>query len=351
MLYFDNSPSGHYGTIRQQIWSVFHFPLHLSIVGVVEGSQQIALARYVSVQADKIDRAFWTACTKNHLDGVDLVKAFVNKLSYYQFEKKADSAALVPLLNDWLFYIGNSTGVCSPANTTQFSQTYAALEYPVDVQYLWYNSMGALYSSLGVKIPDDKKRDLVEIMLDAWRVVYIYYWSCLTIFLLCSLVFMILIRKNKGDLFDWISIIIRTLMIILSAALIAVVASDTALYTFISTPAVLPVCLVILFIILVFDRFSGVFANWRLKKSGALIAKDEEEHGGHHEEHAAHGSMDKGASGSLTEHDPLTASTAYERPHTIAMTHMVPAPYAPPPQASPPANYSAGGYAPVHHHG
>jgi len=47
MLYFDNHPTGHYGTIRQQIWAVLHFPLHLSIVGVVEGAQQLAAARYV----------------------------------------------------------------------------------------------------------------------------------------------------------------------------------------------------------------------------------------------------------------------------------------------------------------
>jgi hypothetical protein len=46
-LYFDNFPHGHYGTIRQQVWSVLHFPFQLAIVGVVEGSQQVALARYV----------------------------------------------------------------------------------------------------------------------------------------------------------------------------------------------------------------------------------------------------------------------------------------------------------------
>ncbi|KAF2499666.1 hypothetical protein BU16DRAFT_279446 [Lophium mytilinum] len=361
MLYFDNSPHGHYGTIRQQIWSVLHFPLHLAIVGLVEGSQQVALARYVSLQMLKVDKAFWTYCVKEHLDGMDLANALAKKIQYYQFEKKAEAAYLMPALNDRLTLIANSTGICSAANTTSFQQTYTSwsIEYPDDLVTLLIDTTSALYETLGVKIPDTagmKDLTATQIMFHAWRVIYVYYWSSLTLLIACSLVFMILIRKNKSDIFDWFSILIRALMLGVSACLVAVVSNEDALYNFISSPAVLPTCLVIIFLILIFDRVSAVFANWRLKKSGAPYAIDDEEHG-HHEEHdnhgeiSHHGSMDKGAAVAIAETSPLTASTAYERPQSIGgMTHMPPALYSPPVEHAPPM-FNSNGYAPVQNHG
>ena len=69
MLYFDNHPHGHYGTIRQQLWSALHFPFHLAVVGVVEGSQQIALARYVFKSMAKFMKEIEIHCTIQQLDG------------------------------------------------------------------------------------------------------------------------------------------------------------------------------------------------------------------------------------------------------------------------------------------
>ncbi|KAF2810489.1 uncharacterized protein BDZ99DRAFT_520558 [Mytilinidion resinicola] len=359
MLYFDNSPHGHYGTIRQQIWSVLHFPLHLAIVGLVEGSQQIALARYVSLQMLKIDKAFWTYCVKDHLDGQDLATALMEKIEYYQLDKKVDSEKYMPFIEEKLDFIANATGICSAKNTASFQQTYSAWSYayPEGVVNLLVDTTSALYQSLGVELPESealKNLTATEIMFHAWRVIYIYYWSSLTMLILCSLIFMILIRKNKSDFFDWISIIIRALMLGLSACLVAVVANENALYTLISSPVVLPLCLIIIFLILIFDRVSAVFANHRLKKSGAPYANEDEEHG--HEEHdhhdeLSHHDMDKEATVHIAETSPLTASTAYERPHSIGgMTHMPPALYSPPVEHAPPM-FNSNGYAPVQNHG
>lgn len=43
--YFDNHPHGDYGTIKQQWWALAHFFLHLGYVGVVEGSNQLAICK------------------------------------------------------------------------------------------------------------------------------------------------------------------------------------------------------------------------------------------------------------------------------------------------------------------
>lgn len=43
MLYFDYNPkeSAHYGTIRQQIWALLHFPFHFASVLVLEGAKEL----------------------------------------------------------------------------------------------------------------------------------------------------------------------------------------------------------------------------------------------------------------------------------------------------------------------
>lgn len=43
MLYFDQIENDRFGTIRQQIWALLHFPLHIAILLTVEGSSQFII--------------------------------------------------------------------------------------------------------------------------------------------------------------------------------------------------------------------------------------------------------------------------------------------------------------------
>lgn len=43
ILYFDQVEHDQFGTIRQQIWAMLHFPLHVSLILTVEGSTALIL--------------------------------------------------------------------------------------------------------------------------------------------------------------------------------------------------------------------------------------------------------------------------------------------------------------------
>lgn len=43
MLYFDQIENDRFGTIRQQVWAVLHFPLHVAILLTVEGSARFII--------------------------------------------------------------------------------------------------------------------------------------------------------------------------------------------------------------------------------------------------------------------------------------------------------------------
>ncbi|KAF7195204.1 hypothetical protein HII31_03410 [Pseudocercospora fuligena] len=60
MLYFDWVEEEHFGSIREQVWSFMHFPLHLFLVLAVEGVAQAVAWRTATVKGNQIMREFET---------------------------------------------------------------------------------------------------------------------------------------------------------------------------------------------------------------------------------------------------------------------------------------------------
>ncbi|KAF2263367.1 hypothetical protein CC78DRAFT_273413 [Lojkania enalia] len=316
-LYFDNFPHGHYGTIRQQIWSILHFPFQLAIVGVVEGSQQVALARYVLKNYEKIEKSIIEYCFDENLDGATLRDALSGLVEYWQFEKKIETYGYTEFLNEFVWAIGNTTDVCSPENTALYED---AGEWPMEFYNLTIGMFNAVYQGLGMKLPIDKleKKDAAEIAIHSWKVVYIYYWISFCMLVACSVGFLFLIRRHRVDLFDFVSVISRLIALVIGFILIALVASDDALYGFLGSPGVLPACLSLLFLILFFDKLSAVFCNWRLKKSGKPYALEESpDHHHHHKKHA-HESSEHGLNHQYSSHHSHHDSLALDHRKSAA---------------------------------
>jgi hypothetical protein len=363
-LYFDNFPHGHYGTIRQQIWSLLHFPFQLAIVGVVEGSQQVALARYVLKNYVKIDKSIVDYCVKQNLDGQKLQDKLVELLDYWQFDKKIETIAVNDRVMVFVESIGNATGICSPANATEYATTE---NWPEDIVMMTLEMFDGVYQGLGMKIGTDKleEQNATLIAIKSWKVVYMYYWGSFCLLIACLITFLFLIRRHKIDLFDFVSIISRCLALAVGAAMLALVANDDLLYGFIGSPGVLPTCLCLLFLIIFFDKLSAVYCNSQLKKSGkpfALEHDEEHHHGGGHHEHDDHDatrevtphheplSTDNRKSAAWSTYSdttPLVEDTSYGGHQNYAMTPLMSPPITTSPLPSPmPAH---GGYAPLTH--
>ncbi|CAI6261960.1 unnamed protein product [Periconia digitata] len=286
-LYFDNFPHGHYGTIRQQIWSLLHFPFQLAIVGVVEGSQQIALARYVIRNWEKIEQTKISVCLKEHLDGPALRDALLKLLDYMKFNTKQDTWIYHLFIESFIEEIGNTTDICSPTNAATYKDRESWPQPFYNVTQLMYDGV---YLGLGVTVPMYKyENEYVEdIAKESWKTVYLYYWTSVCLLIACSLVFLLLIRRHRIDIFDWVSVGTRIVAIIIGASLIGIIARYDTMYSFIRSSAILPIFLSLLFAILLFDKLSAVLANLSLKKSGQPYALEYEEEHHHHEHHDEH---------------------------------------------------------------
>ncbi|KAF1977924.1 hypothetical protein BU23DRAFT_499937 [Bimuria novae-zelandiae CBS 107.79] len=369
-LYFDNFPHGHYGRIRQQVWSVLHFPFQLAIVGVVEGSQQVALARYVIKNWAKIDTSIDEYCLQQNLDGAKLRDKLLDLLDYWYFTSKTETYKFQAITEASIWKIGNTTDICAKENVKEFvdKDSIPPLFYDMAI-----DMFDGVYVGLGMKLPADKleKQTASEVALKSWKLVYLYYWSSFCMLMLCSIVFLVLIRRHRHDLFDFVSIGSRVAALIIGGVLCALVGNEVGLYQFLGSPAVLPTCLVLIFLVLCFDKLSAVFCNWHLLKSRQPYAKEYEEHGHHghgevnvHAEHASghshHNStlLDKRKSAAWSIHgesmledtQPLTkhaAGTGYygSEQESYAMSPLMSPPITNPPSAT--GTTHSGGYMPV----
>ncbi|TKX19958.1 hypothetical protein C1H76_7842 [Elsinoe australis] len=54
MLYFDHLTHSHFGSIRQQIWSFLHFPLHLALVLSLDGANQFIAWRAATIRVNSL---------------------------------------------------------------------------------------------------------------------------------------------------------------------------------------------------------------------------------------------------------------------------------------------------------
>jgi low temperature requirement protein LtrA len=366
-LYFDNFPHGHYGTIRQQVWSLLHFPFQLGIVGVVEGSQQLALARYVSKSAQKVTKSLTQYCMKENLDGKKLQEKLELLLAYFELDKKEGTLEYYYIVQESIWNLGNATGICSKATSAGYTSFDT---WPEDLMLVDEGLANGLFVGLGMKLPVDKlkKYTPLDIAIRAWKIVYMYYWGSFCTVIVCLIIFLILIRRHKADLFDYTSIIFRSLVLGVGAAMMALLAVPMRLYNAISSPALLPICVILLFLILCVDKMSALWCNWRLKKSGqpyALEFHEEHEHHGGHDEHGDvhdkggehHDStnledLSKGARWSQQSAGPLVGHTEYHSPsqHGYVMDPLSPPMISPDPSGPPPhkrAPSGPSGYMPI----
>lgn len=284
MLYFDNQPHGHFGTIKQQIWSAMHFPIHLAIVGLVEGAQQVALARYISTGILKFEKSLVQYCFTEHLDGAAMTTKLNAAVKYLQLEKKAASLLFVNQIHSAVDVIGATPGICGPGVTGT-----SGMDLPLPLIQLYANVLAGMYSALGLSMPTDQ--NILLIMIESWKLVYRYFWSAFLILIGCFLIGIILVRTTKLDAFHHTALLGRAVAVVAAAVLLGLSANKDLMYAIMETPAILPVAVVLLYLIIVFDRFGGWVANKRNRKSGDPLTGAEQGHGhGHaHDDGHQHG--------------------------------------------------------------
>jgi uncharacterized membrane protein len=262
-LYFDRVPKYHFGVVKQQIWMALHFPFHLAILGVVEGAQQLAQARYIHYTGEMLIKKAQYGCVSQNLDGQALVDDLTKNIEYFKLNESAQGTLALDFVWKEIYLLGNETGVCSPANVSDVATTGIA-GLPWSFAQFFTRSIGAMFQSFDVDIPPEGEVMSFAVAYSSWAVVYIYFWSALILLLVCYTITALLAEVDGRG--DWrslrryvsLTIISRTLMIALAITLLVLGVADAPNYYFInyylSSSWILPTVVLALWVVCTCDR-------------------------------------------------------------------------------------------------
>lgn len=267
MLYFDNPPECKFGNVRQQIWAVLHFPFHLGMIGVVEGSQQIALAWRVLSQYGHFLADVRGACVGRHENGETLANSTVAAFQRLTMPDSAETREITTLVYQAIYAVGNDTGVCSAANmTTVGDRTF--LLHP-RFQTLTKRVVGVLFESYNGVSSSSDDPDPGEIALPAYTTVYVYYWASF-LFVAASFGIFILITRHKDrplNVFDKAAVASRGVASLLAVGLAAGAAQEGFVFRYLRSAATLPTVAAAFLVMLAVDRYTKYLSAKTLRRN------------------------------------------------------------------------------------
>lgn len=280
ILYYDKVPNYRFGTIKQQLWMALHLPFHLGILGVVEGSQQLAQARYIYYNTGILFQKLLDGCVEGQLNGEALAKNLTKTVDYFKFNESARGTLALDYVWPQVYFLGNETNVCSAANTTNLDNGTYGLPYTFS-EFL-IRTISAMYQSFEIDI--EKEGDAIEesgffVAVDSWAVVYTYFWAAIILLEVCYLVTALLAETSDGS-GHWRSwgryttpiILSRGSMIALAVVLLvlgrAIVTNGQFVFmqSYIRSAWILPTVVLKLWFICVNDRMNKMWGQRRKKK-------------------------------------------------------------------------------------
>jgi hypothetical protein len=245
-----------------------HLPFHLAILGVAEGSVQLAQARYIYRGTGILGRKVLDDCSTKHLDGEALTSALFKNIEYFKINESAQGTLALNLVWKEIYKLGNMTGVCSPASTSNVGNELLGM--PLSFAQFFNRAIGAMFQSFDIDIPPEGEVRGFNIALQSWKVVYTYFWSAILLLIVCYTVTALLAEvDNRGNWrslrrYASISILSRAAMIVLAAVLLAVGVTSRPHYFFIqyyiASAWILPTAVFAFWVICMSDRLEQL---WR----------------------------------------------------------------------------------------
>ena len=190
MLYFDQVETERVGTLRQQIWTMVHFPFHVCVILVVEGQTQLSTWRKVLDLSGPYYTELFTANTTLQ----------VNETFNALYESFYESEIPKPNISQWLAEIDAAiltNGTASEETTTAASDAF--------VQIL---SSGFSYiaENFGTHVPKEAKKtgdkaEELNAIYNVFTTVYLYFFigAGVALILLAALFWLGKRRKSRGE--------------------------------------------------------------------------------------------------------------------------------------------------------
>lgn len=237
-VYFDMSPRHRLGKLAQQIWAQLHFPFHVALILLLEGSQILALSLDVTLKLKYLKQTLSFICEEpvpTRVSGIALIRSTITDMEI-PFSRGASQ--------EWTA-ISNILEELSHRPLCPEPETFGWI-YTEDLfSDLLGNVTAALFSSMDI-IPSNKvnndlldNQQLLQMYMRVLAFVYMYFFVVASISMTLFAAFLILSRRHKLRLHLVISMAVRILLAISLASLVSFASYFPLAYSFMTSPIIL----------------------------------------------------------------------------------------------------------------
>ncbi|KAJ5936202.1 hypothetical protein N7454_005500 [Penicillium verhagenii] len=261
-VYFDLSPGRRLGKVAQQIWAQLHFPFHVALILLLEGSQILALTLDVTLKLKYLAQTFLYVCEETRPSkelAIALIRTTIEDMEI-PFSRGATQewAAISSLLDDL-----STQPLCPvPGTVNAFHNQHIFSD-------LMGNVTAALFSSMDITPPVKvdigllDSHQLLRMYMKLLAFVYIYFFAGASLSMGLFSAFAMLSRRHERRLHLGLSMAVRALLAISLAGLVSFASHFPLAYSFMTSPIILYAFTLPLLTVLLVDRLLDGLASRR----------------------------------------------------------------------------------------
>ncbi|KAJ5708441.1 hypothetical protein N7488_008242 [Penicillium malachiteum] len=282
-VYFDLSPR-RLGRLAQQIWAQLHFPFHVSLILLLEGSQILALTLDVTIKLKYLAQTFSFVCEENRPSqdrAIALIRSTIADMEipfsrgatqeWNAISRLLEDLAKQPLCPDVRILLNKATGMRIEVDTINPGNSVYTEDLFSD---LMGNVTAALFSSMDITPPVKvdisllDSEQLLQMYMKVLGFVYIYFFAVASISMALFGAFNLLSRlherkSHEKRIYLALSTAVRVILAIFLAGLVSFVADFALAYSFMTSPIILYALSLTLLTVLLFDRLFDGLASRR----------------------------------------------------------------------------------------
>ncbi|GFF41378.1 hypothetical protein IFM58399_06241 [Aspergillus lentulus] len=257
--YFDVSPRGPLGKISQQAWAQLHFPFHVALILLLEGSQILALTLDVTLKLTYLTETILFACEEPRPEAEVAIRLLRSTIADMEIDYGRGAMKEKAIISDILEEI--PTLPLCPTNVT--SNVYFLTHDRIDD--LVGNVTAALFSSMGITPSEGRdisqlnNSQLLMMYVEVLGFVYVYFFVVASIAMFLFAAFTLLAHRHQRKLYVGIGVAVRLVLAVLVLGMVSFVQHFALAYSFMTSPVILYAFTVILLTVLLVDRLLDHF--------------------------------------------------------------------------------------------
>ncbi|KAH1379090.1 hypothetical protein KXW42_002312 [Aspergillus fumigatus] len=257
--YFDVSPRVPLGKISQQAWAQLHFPFHVALILLLEGSQILALTLDVTLKLTYLTETIQFACEEPRPEAEVAIRLLRSTIADMEIDYGRGAMKEKAIISDILEEL--LTLPLCPTNVT--SNGYFLTHDRMDD--LVGNVTAALFSSMGITPSEGRdisqlnNSQLLMMYVEVLGFVYVYFFVVASVAMFLFAAFTLLAHRHQRKLYVGIGVAVRLVLAALVLGMVSFVQHFALAYSFMTSPAILYAFTVILLTILLVDRLLDHF--------------------------------------------------------------------------------------------